>query len=483
MKSVAVAVLVAACALLCLAAVPPLPPDLQAVFKHISAASLKTNLTCIASDALQGRNTPSTGLDAAAEYIATQFRRAGLEPAAPGESYYQTATLMVRDPVSKGVEISISSGVGAKRKVLRIEPSEMFLALTAPLQLDDVPLVALDGTTRPTPEQVDGKVVLVEAGHPVRGLEQTSPVIVVTQARELPGRAQVFDPEGRPPRNQAILAKPELAAFVKDATNLRFSLRAPASKDHPVAVRNVAGILRGSDPALKSTFVMLTAHYDHLGVVPESRSAPGGDRIFNGANDDGSGTVSVMEIASALAAMPKHPARSILFMTFFGEERGLLGSAYYGRHPLVPLADTIADLNLEQLGRTDTGTGPQVKTATLTGYDFSDLPAILAAAAEPAGVKVYKDAKNSDPYFEDSDNLSLALMGVPAHTLAVAYEFPDYHKVGDSADKIDYANMATVDRAVALGLLRLASDAPPPHWNESYAPAKPYVQAGKRLHP
>ena len=95
----------------------------------------------------------------------------------------------------------------------------------------------------------------------------------------------------------------------------------------------------------------------------------------------------------------------------------------------------------------------------------------------------YKDAKASDPYFDESDNLSLARAGVPAHTLCVAFEFPDYHKVTDSADKIDYANMAAVDRAVALGLLRLASDALPPQWNDSYGPARRYAEAGKRLHP
>jgi Zn-dependent M28 family amino/carboxypeptidase len=88
-----------------------------------------------------------------------------------------------------------------------------------------------------------------------------------------------------------------------------------------------------------------------------------------------------MEIASALAALPVHPKRSILFMTFFGEERGLLGSRYYAQHPLVPPQKTIADLNLEQVGRTDATNGPQLKNASITGFDFSDLPKVLADAA------------------------------------------------------------------------------------------------------
>ena len=119
----------------------------------------------------------------------------------------------------------------------------------------------------------------------------------------------------------------------------------------------------------------------------------------------------------------------------------------------------------------------------MTGFDFSDLPRILADAAAPAGVKIYKDSKSSDPYFEDSDNLSLASAGIPSHTLCVAFEFPDYHKVSDHWEKIDYTNMATVDGAVALGLLRLASAAPPPQWNPADEPARRYAAAGKRLHP
>jgi hypothetical protein len=465
-------------ALLLISAGPALPPDQQAMLKHVSAASLKTHLTYIASDALEGRATPSRGLDAAAEYIAGQFRRAGLEPVANG-SYYQPATIMVREPNYAGFEAAISSGVSKTRKVLQIAPTEMFVTVSGAVDVNDAPMIPLDGSARATPEQVDGRVVLLTSNRPVQGLDKTNPVLVVRLAPELRATNQVYDPEGRPPRNQFVIAKAEVAAFVRDATNLRFHLHAAASKDTPAEVRNVAGILRGSHPMLGKTFVMLSAHYDHVGTLPANA---GGDRIFNGANDDGSGTVSVIEIAAALAAMPKHPERSILFITFFGEERGLMGSAYYVRHPLVPLRDTIADLNLEQVGRTDSDTGAQIKTASVTGFDFSSVARILADAAAPAGVKVYKEDKSSDAYFVESDNLSLASAGVPAHTLCVAFQFPDYHKVSDSADKIDYANMASVDGAVALGVLRLASKAEPPKWNESYAPAKNFVEAAQRLH-
>jgi Zn-dependent M28 family amino/carboxypeptidase len=207
-----------------------------------------------------------------------------------------------------------------------------------------------------------------------------------------------------------------------------------------------------------------------------------GDRIFNGANDDGSGTVSVIELANALAKTNPHPKRSILFMTFFGEEKGLLGSRYYGSHPLIPLKDTIAQVNLEQLGRTDDPAGPQVGTATFTGFGFSDIPATFQAAGQEVGVKVYNNEKNGDSFFARSDNQSLADAGIPAHTIGVAFEFPDYHGVGDEWPKIDYDNMAKVNRMIALGLLHLANNPKLPQWNESNPKTEKYVSAWKALH-
>jgi len=332
---------ISACATLTvvLLAAASLTPEQQGVVKSISENSLRGNLSFLASDLLEGRDTPSRGLDLAAEYIAAQFRRAGLEPVGD-DGYFQDAK--VKDQV----------------------------------------------------------------------------------------------------------------------------------------VRNVAGLLRGSDAALADTYVILSAHYDHLGMRPN-----GDDHIYNGANDDGSGTVSVIEIASAMAAAPERPKRSILFLTFYGEEKGLLGSRYYAAHPLEPLDKTIANVNLEQIGRTDATSGKQLGVAYETGFDYSNLGAILNEAAEPTGIAIKKDLPSKGEFFGRSDNLSLARAGVVSHTIYVADDFSDYHKVGDEWEKIDYANMASVDRAVALGLLRLASEAAPPQWNEASRPARPYAEAAKKLHP
>jgi hypothetical protein len=458
----------------CLAAQEPaITPEQRAVLDHISADSLRGHLSFIASDGLEGRATPSRGLDLAAEYIAAQFRRAGLEPAGD-DGYFQTASIIAREPNREGFAMTVKAG----GRTMTVAANETYIVPSASLNLDDAELVIADGSQPLTADAINGKAVLLTSQR-VRFPAGARPSLVLTLTPALPTRPTASEPDSAPAAFPAgAIAKPELVEFVRGAQDARISLHANAASQTSVKARNVAGILRGSDPQLRDTYVILSAHYDHLGMA-----STGIDRIFNGANDDGSGTVSVVEIASALAAMPVHPKRSVLFITFFGEESGLWGSHYYARHPLAPPAQTIAQLNLEQVGRTDDSEGPQVRTATITGYDFSDLPGILADAGKATGIRVYKHPKNSDAYFGRSDNQSLADLGIPAHTLGVAFEFPDYHKVSDSWDKIDYENMTAVDRTVALGLLRLTSDEAPPKWNEQYAPARRYVEAGHRLHP
>jgi hypothetical protein len=327
----------------------PLPPETTRLLDHISAATMRTHLKYLASDELGGRGTPSPGLDLAADYIAAQFRGAGLEPLGD-DGYFQTADWHLINPRrSKDPQAAAAAG--------------------------------------------------------------------------------------------------------------------------PVKVRNVVGILRGSDPLLRDTYILVTAHYDHLGTRTGS-----GDQIYNGANDDGSGTVSVIELASAFAAQPLRPKRSIVFMTVFGEEHGLVGSRYYGAHPLVPIEQTVAGINLEQVGRSDDNEGPQKLSAGVTGFDFSEVGAILQQAGEQTGIRIWKHPVNSDMYFAQSDNQALADQGIPSHTVSVAYAFPDYHGAGDHWDKIDYENMAAVDRSMALAISMIANNPKAPAWNGANPKAAKYLK-------
>ena len=216
---------------------------------------------------------------------------------------------------------------------------------------------------------------------------------------------------------------------------------------------NVYGILPGSDPTLQREWVILSAHYDHMG------------RGFPGANDDASGTASLIEIATELASRKERPKRGILFIAFYGEEEGLHGSSYYVRHPLVPLKDTVAEINLEQLGRTDDDAGPKVGSFAMTGSSYSSLPEIVGPVVETQGVHLYH-RPDEDSYFNRSDNFPFAKHGVVDTTFVVAFEFPDYHKKTDTADKIDYGNLALLDRGIAAVVWRLANSAERPVWKK-----------------
>ena len=149
---------------------------------------------------------------------------------------------------------------------------------------------------------------------------------------------------------------------------------------------------------------------------------------------------------------------------------------------MVPLDKSVADLNLEQVGRTDDTDGPQVGTASITGFDYSSLGSLFQETGRRVGIKVYKHERNSDRFFRASDNYALAELGVPAHSLCVAFVYPDYHKVSDHWEKIDFDNMARVNRMIALGLSRIANDQDVPRWSTSIPGAARFAEAAQKLH-
>lgn len=504
---------IAACCLNAHQAAPQqytITPGVRAILDHVSSDSLRGHLSFIASDALEGRNTPSRGLDIAAEYIAAQFRRAGLEPAGD-DGYFQNANFALADTPMDAFELKVKAGtetliVSKDQVSFNIDKGLSFSARLLKVDYTDASAVAAL-----KPEQVEGKVVITEipdsrreegprrlemymAGQEfldkMTGLKAALVISIDRVSTKGAGAVQgrLIDPEDRRARTQApdtpviTVHDPrvvKLFDYTKPGlTGAEMSLRLQTPVDRPVRLRNVIGLLRGSDPIVRDSYVLLSAHYDHIGTRPELA----GDNIFNGANDDGSGTVSVIELASAFATLRQRPRRSIVFVTFFGEEKGLLGSRYYGRHPVYPIEKTIANINLEQVGRTDSSEGPQLANASLTGFDYSDVGTILEAAGKLTGIKVYKHEQNSDAFFDRSDNQSLADQGVPAHTLCTAYVYPDYHRAGDHWEKIDYANMEKVDRMVALALVMIANNSEAPKWNEANPKTARYVKAWNDHH-
>ena len=473
----------AACAALTLAAqTAPLARQISA---QLTANHLKADVSFLASDVLQGRGTPSPGLDVAAEFIAAQFRRAGLEPAGD-DGYFQTAAYRQVTPNTEGLELTLeTSGRNIKAEtsaMLLGQPAALDLGRAAALKTAADDAAAMDVLT---PEQVRGKVLVVDTPSNARRrriapsqIARLQPALII-QLVSAPGGQTSSRPRLQEGSAVPILmvwdaaVRNALADAKPGPLEATFSVKIPAPAAIPVKLRNVIGVLAGSDPALKETYVLLTAHYDHLGV----RGTGEGDHIFNGANDDASGTASVIEIANVLAALPVRPKRSIVFMALFGEEEGLLGSRYYAQHPVFPLAKTVADINLEQMGRTDDNTGPRVGLVNVTGFDYTSLTGVFQEAGAETGIQVVKDEKSSDPFYAASDNQAFADAGVPSHTLSVGYIFPDYHKVSDEWPKLDYENMARVDATVAVALFRVAENPDAPKWNTSNPRTERYAKA------
>ncbi len=223
---------------------------------------------------------------------------------------------------------------------------------------------------------------------------------------------------------------------------------------------NVVGIIAGADPARRDEVVLVTAHYDHIGIGRPVN----GDSINNGADDDASGTVGLLELARQMARGPA-PARTIVFAAVTGEEVGLIGTRWYINHPVRPLERTVANLNLEMIGRPDTLTGG-AGTAWLTGYERSTFGDLLAAA----GVPIVADPRPAQRFFERSDNIDFARRGIPAHTLSTFNLHTDYHTVHDGPETIDTGHMARVIDAALVALRTLANAPEVPQWHPGGRP-------------
>jgi len=456
-------------------------PLVEQIADRLTANALKADVSFLASDALQGRANTSPELRIAAEFIAAQFRRAGLEPVGD-EGYFQTAEFKSVTPNAEGLELSFESGgrtVVANKKAVGVrDPAELELKGVPILKLSEDDPAAFNSLT---PDQLRGKVLVVESSNPVvqeifRRPMSARPLVIVLSDEPAPAsqESHLQEPSAPAtgPHSIVVVWEEVFRTAMNAAKDGTVSLKIPAPTSVPVQLRNVSGVLRGSDPSLKETCVLVTAHYDHLGM----RGTGEGDHIYNGANDDASGTGSVIEIAAALASLSQKPRRSIVFMTFFGEEVGLLGSRYYSRHPLFPLAKTVAQVNLEHLGRTDGGSVPRVGQAKVLGFDYSSATDVLRQAAEEVGVKLENDEEHSALYYGRTDCRPLAEVGVPALTLSIGMA-PDYHLPSDEWQKLDYDNMAKLARAAALGVFRLAESTEAPQWNSQNPRTERYRRA------
>ena len=461
----------------------------------ITATDMLAHISYLASDENSGRDTPSPGLERAAEYIADAFSSSGLEPAGDEGSYlqrwtYEKSTLRTSDASLSYETEDRQVDLGYATEFFVIPSRDAVttgqLVFLGPIE------ILLDGVT----EGVEGRIAMVTTP-PSVGMEILS-AIRGASAAGVTGLVLVLDPQlppavigmvaeqitatGLPLQSiptvgiswDAASAMVEAAGSnldeisgsgVADSTGppvnlagLSITILAPMDVETSTPP-NVVGVLRGADPELADTYVVLSAHFDHVGIgTPDAE----GDSIYNGADDDASGTSVLLEVAQAFQALPKPPARSIVFLAVSGEEKGLLGSGHYAEHPTVRAEGIVANINIDMISRN----APD--TVIAIGQEYTSLGPLaerIASHHPELGLTVAPDPDPSEQAFFRSDHLSFVRQDIPV-ILLTTWEHEDYHKPSDEVARIDADKAARVARLTFLLTWDVAEDAEPPTWNE-----------------
>ncbi len=475
---------------------------LQRAAQTITPEDIRRRIGIIADDSMRGRDTPSPELDKVAQYIAAEYKRLGLKPGGDRGTFIQRYAL---DRVKIDGDSSaafVHGGPGATLKYAKdfIFVDNMFESgdYAGELVLVSGPL---SGATADT-AGLAGKMIILTTPR-LRGADRdrvfawrpagvvflsNAPDSIWTQVAARFNRPQMRDPGRIVGGPLALVIRssavgPVLTALGGDyasaQTATTFSVKPVGGAQLHVHARiqpaeknsapNVVGILEGSDPTLKNEYVVFSAHMDHVGVAGPRGSggcrAQGADSICNGADDDGSGTVAVVEIADAFARLDPRPKRSVIFLNVSGEEKGLWGSEYFTNHPAVPITNIVADLNIDMVGRN------WRDTIVAIGKEHSDLGATLnrVGAAHPElNMQPIDDIWPDENFYFRSDHYNFARKGVP-----ILFFFngthADYHQVSDSPDKIDAEKEARIAQLIFYLGVDVANAAERPKWNpDSY---------------
>jgi Zn-dependent M28 family amino/carboxypeptidase len=496
---------------------------------HFDGHTWWSHVKYLADDSLEGRDTGSEGLRKAQTYAVEQFKKAGLEPAGT-DGFYQPVSFMQYElDEAKSSLALVASG---QTKALSFADEAFFstrathesVQLTAPLvfagyglKIPEKNLDELAGL------DLKGKIVVYLAGSPSdiptalashyqtagerwKSLKAAGAIGVVailnpasmdipwsrisvnrnhpamdlagTEFDETPGQqiGVIFNPAAA----ESLFAGSghtfaEIAALGKDRKPLpHFALAASLKADAKVNSKkvesaNLVGKLPGSDPALKNEFVVLSAHIDHVGI-----GAPiNGDKIYNGAMDDGSGSALVMDIANSLKAHPEKLGRSLIFLLVTAEEKGLLGSKYFATHPTVAAKSIVADVNVDMFLPI-----VPLKILRILGIDESDLGANAAKIALSMDIKPIADREPLRNAFIRSDQYSFIKKGVPSVKIDVGFElgtpeqaiFKDwltnrYHAPSDDVNQpVDLQAAATYEEFTRRLLISTANVAEKPQW-------------------
>lgn len=457
----------------------------------------------LASDFLEGRRTGSRGNEIAAQYIAAQLRAFGYAPI-NDDSYMQPVPLMkTASPASGKLVVEDMSFTQMKDLLIMRGPEA---AAEGSVVFANYGWVDAD-TDHNDYKDIDvrGKIVITRAGIPgdvsqsgvFKGIREKAKMaadagaVAIFEMYSMPypwggfkgylgGERMGLDsgsPSATIPYGFVKVEDDFIDRLTKKKKGLKGSMASSGMKIERTQSFNVGGILEGSDPELKDEYMIVTAHFDHVGVGKQGGSAyTEQDSIFNGARDNAFGTISLLASARAFAERPTR--RSIIILAVTGEEMGLLGSKWYAEHPLVPLEKTIFNFNTDGAGYDDTS-GISLIGANRTGIDPQ-----VAAAAKAFGKKVIEDPAPEQGLFDRSDNVSFAAKGMPALNFGPGITgfsdelFKYYHQVTDNPETIDMAYLKAYCQAFTLAARLIADRDTRPYWVEG----DKYREAGDKLY-
>lgn len=457
----------------------------------ITGPQTQARVDYLASDEMRGRNTPSPELEQAAAYLAGEFKSFGLKPAGDGGTFIQRYPYK-RVQVDPGtIELELTAGGATTAWTFGSDffavPSLVASAQAAPVFVGSMgsalagmpeivagriaivtmpPQIGIEALQAIKVAQSAGAVGLVFITHPSIGED----VIADISARLLSGGIPVQPIPAVGLRHEAArlileAADLDLDALVErgdgdpvviDAAEILMQAIAAETVEHPP---NVVALLPGSDPARASEYVVFSAHFDHVGVGQPDAT---GDSIYNGADDDASGTAVLVEVAQAFASLETPPARSLIFLAVSGEEKGLLGSLYFSSHPPVPIERIVADVNMDMVGRNAPDTVVQV------GGEHSTLGPLAVEVAESApgiGLVVAPDPDPSENAFFRSDHVAFVKYEIPSIFLT-SWLHDDYHRPSDEPDTIDGDKAARIGRLVFYLGYAIAAAPEPPAWTD-----------------
>lgn len=448
---------------------------------EVTREELEHVLASLAADELEGRATSSAGIRVAGDLLAERLRLAGVAPGGDAGTYFQ-AVPMVRARSSAAPEVTLCQGEARRAFQLGVD----YDIVAEPLAHAGLVVRFVDSLER-MPAAPDAGMALVLDGSAGERREWLAAKelgegqgfgLIVTRGQAKAGtpRERLFSRLERVDKPSSRVGQPivmranapmlDALRQAGDGALLAVDTKVEKARED---CRNVVGLIEGvgtqDDPKLADTALVLSAHYDHVGL--DERAAEGEDRVHNGADDDASGCAMLAEIAGALAGGPP-PARDVVFLFATAEEIGLVGTEYHLDHPRAPLERTVANLNFEMVGRPDEKAGG-AGWLWFTGQDRTNLHEAFVASS----LAIAADPYPNQMFFERSDNYAFVKRGVVGQTFSSYNLHKDYHRVTDEVALIDFAHLLEATKA-ALAAVRLVADGKvEPMWKPGRVPVRP----------